>query len=91
MNKDYRSNEQRRHDNVDQVSTRFVHEPVPNVLIFAPSTNRRALSNGMLRFFIAQIMIFGLINVTMKNLSIPLDRARRFVLGASIRTFRIGS
>jgi hypothetical protein len=48
---------------------------------------RRALFNGMLRFPIAQIMIFGIIDGAMENvkikiwatenLSIPLNRARR--------------
>jgi len=55
-----------------------------------PSTTRCALSNGMLRFATAQIMIFGIIDgiiknvkiviCAMQNLTIPLDRAHRAVL-----------
>ncbi len=55
----------------------------------------------MLRFSIAQSMIFGLIDGAsedlkiilwvIENLSIPLDRARRVVLGTHIGTLGTGS
>jgi hypothetical protein len=40
----------------------------------------------MLRFSIAQAMIFGIIGGAMENLIIPLTIARQFVLGTSIET-----
>jgi hypothetical protein len=62
--------------------------------MLVPSTTHRALSNGMLRFSIAQIMTFGIIDGStenvkiiiwaMENLSIPLDRFRRRAVGTII-------
>lgn len=57
----------------------------------------RALSNGALRFFTAQTTIFAIIDdavenpkikvCAMENLSTPLDRARRVMLGTRFGTF----
>jgi len=61
-----------------------------------PSRSQRALFNEMVRFSIAQIMIFTpslvlsviskIIIWAIENLSIPLDRAHQFVLGTTIGT-----
>jgi hypothetical protein len=69
---------------------RFVQEPVPSVPMPVPSTTRRALFNGMLKFSVAQTMIFTffiapsmipqIIVRTMENLSKALDRVHRVVL-----------
>ena len=62
-----------------------------NCSSYVPSTTRRALSNGVLRFLIAQRKSFGPIDGARENLkiifwlilnlSIPLDRAHRVLLG----------
>ncbi|CAF3341390.1 unnamed protein product [Rotaria socialis] len=49
----------------------FAQEPVPIV----SSRTQRALSNGMLRFLIAE---------TIKNLSTPLDKAHQVLLGTGL-------
>ena len=72
------------------IPCRIRPETCSNCSIYVPSTTWRALYNGVLRFLIAQRKIFGPIddvreNVKIifwliRNLCIPLYRARRVVL-----------
>ncbi len=69
--------------------------------MLVPSTVRRALFTGMLRFSIAQTMIFVTIDEAIENmkmricpmekLSIPVNRARRTVFETSIGRFETAS
>jgi hypothetical protein len=73
---------------------RFSLEPISSIPMVVPITTLPAPSNPVLRFFIGQIRIFGLIdwateNVknmiwTIENLSIPLDRYPGVVLGRGL-------